>query len=390
MSSYVLLRLDAQLQPDSWLRVDGSRADAQAHSATQSPPPELPVIAITASPELAIKSVNAPQKALERFRGAVGFALEDVIAGDVDSLQFALPVQLKEGQQLAAMMDKTQLARAQAQCQAAGFTLRALLPEASLLACDSVLLEREYTSFHFSGGAAGSIESDQLGRILKLKHTSDGALPLQLFVVGSLQLSNMPAHIQISPISSALTFFAERLKSGAVLLNLLPAQQASGAMIQFSGAWKKASFALAAAVLSWLCIFAVQDIGLRRQARAQDQQVAQMYERLFPNQELALDPLARIQSKLKSEATRSATGSGLHMLRQIAPVLASETQLRLQNVNFRAGALDLTFRSPDLATLEQARARLGALVGISASMGSNTVDPDGRMLTAHVLIGARP
>ena len=96
-----------------------------------------------------------------------------------------------------------------------------------------------------------------------------------------------------------------------------------------------------------------------------------------------------LQSKLKSEQSENAAGAGggaLALFRRIAPVLYSETRLALINADYRNGELELSFRSPDLATIDALRARLATLSGLEVSLGNNNIDPNGQMLTGRIKI----
>jgi general secretion pathway protein L len=398
MTEFVLLRLDANLQPTQWVQLSArNKSQARAIGEVQSidslqinAATKLPVIAITASPRLCVRFVTAPQKGLEKFRAAVSFALEDQVASDIDELQFALPQEIQAGSVPVAVIAKSDVELASSQCQRAGFPLSALIPESWLLDVGTAMLERQQTSFRFANDILGSLETDNLAALLRIKQSKDGALPLTFLHAADMAMPALPSHIQSQSIANPMRYFAERLLQQKSLLTAIqPSTGGARSSLWRMPAWRQATWAAMAASVLWMLGLGFEHWQLKSTLAHQEQEIAQMFDRMFPNQPLALDPLGRVQSALKTDSGVGATQSGWRLLRQIAPVLVSETKLTLQNLSYRGQALDLSFRSPDLASLESARARIGALVNIQATMGSNVVDPDGRMLTGHVLVNIK-
>ena len=110
MSEFVLLRLDQEFRPSTWLRCDvASGPIGFSQSAAVAWPQSLKVIAVCASTSLAMRYVNAPKQGRERFRQAIAFALEDSVAEDVDELSFLLPLALEDGLQPVAVIAKEKL-----------------------------------------------------------------------------------------------------------------------------------------------------------------------------------------------------------------------------------------------------------------------------------------
>ncbi len=397
MTEFVLLRLDTNLEPTQWMQVSARGKNQsrnisapQSLASLPSDVSKLPVIAITASPRLCVRFTTAPQKGLEKFRAAVSFALEDQVASDIDELQFALPQELQSGSVPVAVIGKQDVELAKNNCQRLGLRLRALIPEAWLLDVGTAMLERQQTSFRFANDVLGSLETDNLASLLRIKQSKDGALPLTFLHAADMTMPNLPAHIQSQSVASPMQLFADRLlQQKSVLSAIQPAQGVGRTKLWSMPAWRQAIWIGGAAATLWIAHLGLEYWQLKSTLANQDQEIAQMFDRMFPNQPLALDPLGRIQSALKTDSGVGAAQSGWRLLRQIAPVLVSETKLSLQNLSYRGQALDLSFRSPDLASLESARARIGALVNIQATMGSNVVDPDGRMLTGHVLVSIK-
>ncbi len=400
MSEFILLRLDGEFHATTWLRCDSTRGPIGFSQAASEPlPAGLKIIAVCASPSLALRFVNAPKQGRERFRQAIGFALEDFVASDVDELSFILPLALDEGLQAVAVMNKARLVLALEELRIAGFLLEALVPLPSLLALDTVWVERALTSFRFGGtdtaradalrAEAGTVESESLSALLKLKQSGDGALPLHLLLNDGINFPKLPPHFTAEAIAEPNHYLAARLLQMPQLLSLTTPNKSVGGPLKIAKAWRLAAALVAVALLAQGARIGVDFYQLFHTLDVQEQEISQFYQQVFPSGPDSLDPVAMLQSKLKSEQTETAAGArggALALFRRIAPVLYSETRLVLINADYRNGELELSFRSPDLATIDALRARLSTLSGLEVSLGNNNIDPNGQMLTGRIKI----
>jgi general secretion pathway protein L len=400
MSEFILLRLDQEFRPSTWLRCDvASGPMGFSQSASVAMPAGLKVIAVCASAALALRFVQTPKQGRERFRQAIAFALEDSVANDVDELSFVLPLQLEDGLQPVAVLAKAQLAQMREQLSTLSTQPVALVPLPSLLPPDTVWVERSLSSFRFGnqssenpGGGpqeAGSLESESLSALLKLKQNGDGNLPLHILLNDGISFPKLPNHFSVEAVSEPNHYLAARLLAQTQLLSLTAPESAPRNRFDFKLAprWRLAAgLALATLLLQGFAL--LHDyFGLSRQLAEQNQEIAGLYQQLYPNGPKSLDPVAMLLSKLKSEQSESAALSGggaLSLLRRIAPVLYTETRLNLIRAEYRSGELELSFRSPDLATIDALRARLATLSGLEVSLGNNNIDPNGQMLTGRI------
>ena len=390
MSEFILLRLDGEFHATTWLRCDSTRGPIGFSQAASEPlPVGLKIIAICASPSLALRFVSAPKQGRERFRQAIGFALEDFVASDVEELSFILPSALEEGMQAVAVMNKARLLLALETLRMIGFQLEALVPLPFLLAFDTVWVERALTSFRFGTAEAGTIESESLSALLKLKQSGDGALPLHLLLNDGINFPKLPPHFSAEAIAEPNHYLAARLLQMPQLLSLITPIKAPGSSFRIARSWRFATALAAAALVAQGARIGVDFYQLSHTLGVQEHEISQFYQQVFPSGPDSLDPVAMLQSKLKSEQTETAAGArggALGLFRRIAPVLYSETRLALINADYRNGELELSFRSPDLATIDALRARLATLSGLEVSLGNNNIDPNGQMLTGRIKI----
>ncbi len=400
MSEFILLRLDGEFHATTWLRCDSLRGPVGfSHAASEPLPAGLKIIAVCASPSLALRFVSAPKQGRQRFRLAIGFALEDFVASDVDELNFVLPLTLDEGAQAVAVISKARLQLALEELRISGFQLEALVPLPSLLALDTVWVERTLTSFRFGGAdtgradslcaEAGSIESESLSALLKLKQSTDGALPVHLLLNDGITFPKLPPHFTAESVAEPNHYLAARLLQMPQLLSLTTPNAPVGGAFKIARHWRLAAALTAAALFTQGARIGVDFYQLDHTLAAQQDKISQTFQDVFPNAPESLDPVAMLQSKLRADQTetaQSAHGGALTLFRRIAPVLYSETRLSLINADYRNGELELSFRSPDLATIDALRARLATLSGLEVSLGNNNIDPNGQMLTGRIKI----
>ncbi len=385
-------------QAKDWIecRVSAERVETLQSGFGTDSLPNKPQIAIVASPDVALRYVKVPKEGRERFRQAIAFKLEDNLISDVDQLRFYLPEHSSDGHEPVAIVDESAASQLQALKQLLP-KVCAIVPLPCLLPVDTVWVENGLCSYRFGSDDAGSIENDAFGSLLRIKQSLDGALPLQVYLTGNINTDSVrfPKHFIVEQLAQPLPFLAQRLASNHKLVSLLPKpKQSSGSRwTQRAAPWRWPLRMIAALVALHGLGFALQVWQLQRKENAQAERITSIYRELFPGRADAADPLAMIVSKLSSEqqtALAQAKGGALPLLRKIAPILYTEIKPTLISMLYQNGELELALRAPDLATIESVRARLATLAGLQVSLGNNTIDPDGKMLTGRIRVKESP
>jgi general secretion pathway protein L len=411
MSEFVLLRVELttlgasvatgvqalpskSLQIKDWIecRVTPERVETLQAGFGSDSLPNKPLIALLASPDVAVRYVAVPKEGRERFRQAIAFKLEDNLISDVDQLRFFLPEYSSDGHEPVAIIDESTAAHLQTLKQTLP-NLRAVVPLPCLLPVDTVWVENGLCTYRFGTDDAGSIENDAFGALLRIKQSVDGALPLQVYLHGNINTDavRFPKHFIVEQLAQPLQFLAQRLSSNSKLVSLLPKpeQSSSSRWTQHAAPWRWPLRMAAALLTVYVLGFGLQTWQLQRKANAQSERISSIYRELFPGRAEAADPLAMIVSKLSSEqqtALAQAKGGALPLLRKIAPILYTEIKPTLISMLYQNGELELALRAPDLATIDGVRARLATLAGLQVTLGNNTIDPDGKMLTGRIRV----
>jgi type II secretion system protein L len=393
MAEFVLLRLDQMCQPQSWLRADSSGNSIGSTRVDFDHLPELPIIAVYASAELGLRAISFPKSGREKFKNALAFAVEDSVAGDVENLAFVTPANLLDGLQTVAIADKHLLQQLSETCAAISNRIRAVVPLPQLLPHDCVWVEQGKSCYRFGQYEMGCIDTESLSQLLKLKLNQDGALPLQMLLASGQSVPKLPAHISAQVLADANAYLAQRLSQSSGILNLIESKSAEeDERADIIGTLKSARWrmpVLLAAALA--CVYLLHWTGqywrLSDTLADRETKVQAHFDQVFPNGPVALDPVAVLISKLKTEQQQSvilASGGALGLLRKIAPILYTETRLTLIRLDYRDAKMELSFRSPDLAGIDQLRARLATVSNLTVTLGSNNIDPNGQMLTGRI------
>jgi general secretion pathway protein L len=222
-------------------------------------------------------------------------------------------------------------------------------------------------------------------------------------------LKGLPSFVRAEPQAYVLHFLLQRFGQiakealpGNALSSLLKLQQQQLSQVEpleqsAHPAWRWSAVLATLAALFWLAQSLFANYQLYRLAQTQRTEVSQMFQQVFPNlvayEGAALDPVAMLLSQLRQQAQSQAAqqaGGVLTLLNFAAPILRTESRITLVNLEYRNGELELSLRAPDLLALDELRARLASSGSMQVSLGSNTVDPNGQMLTGRIKLKLRP
>jgi len=398
---FLIVRLAADLSLHEWAVANADGAILRGPWKLENPDfaiaCQLPALILCNSPELLVRQVQVPARAQERFRSAVGFALEDSLAAEVEGLQFALPEQLKEGVNACIIARASWLATLKQRLTDWGIVRAQLVPECLLLPANSALLERHFASFKLGVNSAGAIESDSLVSIFRQRNQLDGALPITLYHTDALELKGLPNYVSAEPLGYVLHFLLQQALQHESWGNLLKSEpQAQSQPLPAAPAWRWALWLAGAAAMLQLFSFFSSYWQLHQLDQTQRVEISALFAEVFPGKVAyegnALDPIGMLASRLQQDSQRSSAlqGGGLLALLSLsAPILVGETQVALVNAEYRNGELELGMRAANLITLDSVRGRLATLGELNVALGNNVVDPSGQMLTGRIKLSLR-
>ncbi len=326
----------------------------------------LPVEAVTAC------AVQLPTRKARWLRQALPFAVEELLAEDVEQLHLALGEPLADGRHRVLAVRRSWLA---------GWLALCTTPPQRILV-DADLLPREgtpllYLEARWLLGGAGVAR-------LSLDGAAWPALTQrcpQPHIVYCAQGQDALAPVDGAHLVDGYRWLARQ--SGATDL-----AQGEFAARQSTGRWQRWR-PLVAMLGLWLVLQWGFDVAqgwhLQRQADAYAAGSEALYRQLFPQDH----KLINLRAQLDQHLAEGEAGQGrlLGLLAQVAQAMATAAgQLRVQQVDFSAsrGDLALQVQAPGFAELEQLRERLEG-AGLAVQLGSASRELAG--VSARLVIG---
>jgi general secretion pathway protein L len=369
MPQRVLLQLASDGQ-HRWLDLD--RPQSGLHAGLPAAGSECTVLA----PAEDVLLSRAPRVARSDrlLRQALPFAIEERLAAPVEQLHIAFagagdPLEI-------AVVERARLQDWLAIAANAGLELRALCSEASLLpqpGAPMLVVDGERVLLR---SASGSVVVDSLGGLPDLLDLLAGTQePIDgwrvLVCAGSRREQLPPALAMRAEAAPALAvLLAAQLKApvGPDLLQGEFARRQAGDALP----WLKRAAVLAAVAVGLSFTHAlVERQQLQGRIEAQRAEMAELLRQAVPGTSVVVDPRAQLEIEFNRLQRGAGGDDALGLLARIAPSLAGSSRYTLEAVDYRSGAIDLTLRAPDVATLDGLRETFVAL-GLAAELTAAT------------------
>lgn len=334
-------------------------------------------------PSSAVLVLPAPRVARQRrqLEQAVGFAVEEQLVAPVEQAHVAIIDDSGPESVAVAVVARAQLEAWLSRLAEHGVVPDRLLPEALLLAHEpqpTLLLDGNSATLRYAdtGWLSGTVSEvpawlallqDQ-GDDREIAVVSDAAPAAPDLDVAAASTSRVDIWHWLAQRVAALPAEGFNLLTGPYTA---PRRRDAGLRV-----WRAAAVLALGAGLLTIGSMALERWQLDRQHAHQRAQMELLLREALPDVQRIVDPRAQMLGEL-SRRRGQATGSGaLAMLSRIAPLLAGSGRYTPQALEFRGGTLELTLRSPDVATLDELRARITTL-GFSAELSSVTPGSSG-------------
>jgi general secretion pathway protein L len=398
MSERLLIRLQAD-GALAWLAMSG---EGRALSGTNSgaPPPQAleraqRIVVLVPAEEVVLLETARMNVSRVQFAKAVPFALEDQLVSAVEDLHFAVPERPGGERVCVVVVARETLRGWLARLAQGGIRADALYAETQALPFGedqgSVLIEDHRALWRGAGAQSGACDPDSLAQWLGTFVAGDARK--RLFDVYDFRAAAplplpMPVRYHANQLDP-LAFLATHL-AGEPEVNLLQGEFAPPhARAPVQRLWRKAAALAAAAVVLLFAQAGADCWRLARQSGQLDSAARTLLHGAFPEMDkVSGNPRDVMQSALAG--LRGGDAGGLmHLLGQIAPLLASTTRTTLTALEYHNGTLEIGLRAPDVPTLDLMRERIAGLPGFkvevtSANTGESGVD--GRLR----IVGGKP
>jgi len=323
---------------------------------------------------------EVPVKGASRIIQALPFALEDLLAEDVEELHFAAGTRYADEQVAVAVVRRERMDSWLAQLSGAGIVAQAIHADSDAVqdvAGNSILvLEEHHALLRDPGGDPVVSELDSLEGLLELwlaqprPAGADGAVPPRNLQVYDATVDGLPNELWARYQDRVASLEVRRLPDGALLrlagaivtnpgVNLLQGDYASRTTL--GSHWPR--WRLAAALVATVAGAVVATAGadawrLQRESAALEAEIRQAASYTFPGQETGSDLRALVSARLQGDGGAAAGAAGrqfLDTMRTVAVAVAKTGNARIEGLNYRAGVLELQVRAPSAEALDTIR-----------------------------------
>ncbi|MHA6494460.1 type II secretion system protein GspL [Pseudomonas borbori] len=328
----------------------------------------LPVEAVTAC------AVRLPTQKARWLRQALPFAVEELLAEDVDQLHLALGDVLEDGRHRVFAVRRAWLADWLALCPTS--------PQS--IAVDADLLPHEGTQLlqAESRWLLGGVDVARMAIAGEEWAGLAGICPHPHIAYRAAQQEELAAVDEAPVIEDAYRFLAQQKVTNNLAQGDFATQQSSGdwqrwrPLVGLLGLWL---------VLQWGFNLA-QGWHLQRQADSYAQASTDLYRELFPQDSKLINLRAQLDQHLEA-ASGSGQGRLLGLLAEVNQALGAEgAPVQIEQLDFSdiRGDLAMQVRAPGFAELERLRERLQE-TGLAVQMGSASQEESG--VSARLVIG---
>ncbi|MEK0361488.1 type II secretion system protein GspL [Pseudomonas sp. CBC3] len=322
-------------------------------------------------------AVNLPTRKARWISQALAYAVEELLAENVDDLHLTHGDALEDGRRRVIAIRRQLLADWLEDLRALGLTIVAIHVDADLL-------PRDDTQLLFIGERAllgGAPEARLAFESSQWPHLA-AQCPAPRHAHGNLADAPEPLD-DYQHLDDPYRFLAS---GRAAALNLAQgdfAMQTAGSGL---GQWKPALIVLALVLAVQLVFNFAQAWSLERQADRYADASRALYTELFPEDQRIVNLRAQFDEHIGQSSGTSA--EFMRLLNEVALAMAEGVPVSISQLDYNQarGDLALQVRASDFAALEQLRQRLGE-TGEPVQLGS--ANRDGDAVSARVVIGGR-
>lgn len=322
-------------------------------------------------------AVNLPTRKARWISQALAYAVEELLAENVDDLHLTHGDALDDGRRRVIAVRRQLLADWLADLQAQGLTIVAIHVDADLLPRDGTQLMVIGTRALLGGAQEARLAFD----LQQWPHLA-GQCPSPRHGHGTPDEAP-PLLDDYQPVDDPYRFLAA---GRAAALNLAQGDFAVKAAGSGLGRWKPALVVLALVLAVQLIFNLVQAWSLERQAERYAQSSRALYSELFPEDRRIVNLRAQFDEHI---GQRAGGPSGfMRLLDEVALAMTEGVAVTISQLDYNQarGDLALQVRASDFATLEQLRQRLGETAE-NVQLGS--ASRDGDAVSARVVVGGR-
>ena len=400
MTTFLTRRLPQQADHYEWLVIGDNTTQPQQGTlqALAQSAEDANVILLIAAADVLLLEVDLPIKSQSQLKKALPYAVEDLLANEVEQYHFVWCKQPNHKLAVAAIEHETLVAYVQP-FQAAAITLTAVYSVALVLPliadnC-SLLLEQQHATVRFSAYQGGGIELDYVALLLE-KTTSDTELSNAVHIWTTESCTALPPlpngiiTTDCQHISSALALLQANV-TPKLPLNLLTEQyspqQQGGKHWQ---AWLPAAAIALLAVLLQYGIVLNEYWQNTAQLAALEADNQQLFKQTFPELKRIVNIKTQAEQALlalRKNSSASKDNDYLRLLYASGEILTQDPALHLQALDFVNGVLSLQLTGNDIAQIDHFKQEMEKNNAVSVKIQAAETNANG--LSAHLDISGK-
>lgn len=352
-----------------------------------------PVILLLPATEVLLLEISLPVKTNSQLKKALPFAVEDLLANEVENYHLVWSKQPGDKIAVAAIEQEPLKAWLQ-RFRKANIKLEGIFPETLFLPSRhdlcSILIDQQRAVVRYGLWRGGGIEPDHLALFLE-KTMAENKLLTQVQVWSTEPCMDLSWPKTLAVTSESIPAglpFLQANRSKKMPLNLLSG--AYGAQHQSDGGWKAWLPAVTVVLLAVLMQYGIALTDYwngKAQLAALETENRQMFKDTFPHLKRIVN--IKIQAEQELIALRKKSGAGgdsdyLRLMYQTGEILKQDEILQLQALDFVNGVLNIQVTGTGIGQIENFKQRMEKEYGVKVNIQSAESNEKG--LFAHIEI----
>lgn len=402
MSQFLVLRL---ADPASWIIMDaeggrigpvstGSLADAASLAA------ERPLIVIAPCASVSFAQPELPVKGGARLSQVVPYAMEELLAGEVEQFHFAIGRTDAEGRTLVAAVRRDELRGWLDLLGTVGLDPQAVVPEPLCIPDNPgktvALIDAGQLLIRTPGGLPVALDAEPLTEAFTLAGLEGEDRHVQLFVsqqdwqhsremIEALREVTGSLDLQLLPDGTLPLLAPGSVKSGALSLLQGEFARRSGWRAEWQR-WRFAAFLALAALALHIGVRGFELVRLHAEEQRLNAAIEQAARIAMPDVERIVDVRAQIEQRLAGGGSADPTGL-LARLALVGGAMSGGGGPKIESLGWRNGSLQLQMIAADTDALARFAQALTAR-GLNADVESTT--PGDKSVSAQINVTTRP
>ncbi len=386
--------------------VDYALIDAQGQLLTQCQSATLselkthavdrPVIALVPGYQVTLAKVTMPTRNQQRLRKAVPFAMEEQLNEDIDELHFALGQPDAEGKLPVAVIARATLRDWLAAFAEQQLDVRHMYPVVQAAPRPStgwsLVLDEPNSWLQSAQGEALYVETDTLDWVLSRLGSAEQPESLLCYHAREQAMPALPEGMELArdeTVHSSLTPLAKGLCQNKPIDFL---QGEFARKTAYNKVWKSWRIAAMLAGIVIVLGFVSQGVAVSALGSKQARLTTQMedvYRQAFPDAKRVVKPRYQMETQLSAlRQAKGHVGADFLSLLALSGEVIQQSDLKLEGISFREGALDLAVTGSNVQSIDQLKTSLGKRPELQVEIQSASAR-DGKVEGRVRITGAR-